>query len=150
MCDDVTCSKFTKPRLCHVFSNFRCSRVVFTWVFFPLWLLCELEHENIYISHYQSEPVDGDFCQADVITHIRAINFPVLDIAKCYLHNAVNWTKFRFCEVFFLFNFKFGPLADNPVKVSVDIVLNSSTRLFSAGKKNFSQMLIVCLFVDHY
>ena len=33
--DYVTCSKFTtKPRLCDISSNFRCPRVVFTWVFF--------------------------------------------------------------------------------------------------------------------
>ena len=53
-CDYVTCSKFTtKPSLCDAFSNFRSPRVVFTWVFFPFWLLWELKHEKTYILHYQ-------------------------------------------------------------------------------------------------
>lgn len=35
MRDYVTCSKFTtKPRLYDIFSDFRCPRVVFSWVFF--------------------------------------------------------------------------------------------------------------------
>ena len=42
MCDYVTCPKFTtKPRLCHIYPNFRCPRVVFTWIFFSSWLLWE-------------------------------------------------------------------------------------------------------------
>ena len=56
MRDYVTCSKFTtKPRYGDIFSNFRCPRIVVTWVFFSSLLLWELAHDKMNILHDQSE-----------------------------------------------------------------------------------------------
>ena len=82
MRDYVTFSKFTtKPRLREIFSNFRCLRVVFTWVFFSSLLLWELVHDKIYILHYQNK-ICGVFCWSDVITHNDYLL--VIDISFSY------------------------------------------------------------------
>ena len=83
MRDYVTCSKFTtKPRLYDIFSNFRCPRVVFTWVFLSSWLLWELVHDKIWILHPAKRGLVVIFARL-MSSHIRAIPKRLFSLLFC-------------------------------------------------------------------